>query len=292
MGAEGCVHGRWCKMPTLPIPLKRISGACCNASPGAAVLSLRCTAQITPVRAQNGHPLLAGKPDRSRKNGVTSLGPKLPMNTRIRRLFRIPPSPDSYDASRWGSSKMGTGSRWHHERAPHLSQFGAHHLHPQPSRWITHPLTHAWMIPSSKRKQIRTRGSTNGHTHSAFVATPRPREASVSQQGRAHDPCTHRPQGSKLPLGRHQKSSRGSSTLRKTRRSRVSTRGLALKIGNTPCCARVSEWSSEIGLMRQHPPVGCLSNDLRPGVAFTCSTATSVCPLSHVIKSFPVHVQS
>ena len=32
-------------------------------------------------------------------------------------------SPQSHDASGWGNSKMGTPSRWHHERAPHLSQF-------------------------------------------------------------------------------------------------------------------------------------------------------------------------
>ena len=38
-------------------------------------------------------------------------------------------SPQSHDASRWGSSKMGTSPRWHHARAPHLSQF----LNPPPS---------------------------------------------------------------------------------------------------------------------------------------------------------------
>ena len=31
-------------------------------------------------------------------------------------------SPQNHDASGWGSSKMGTLSRWHHEQAPHLSQ--------------------------------------------------------------------------------------------------------------------------------------------------------------------------
>ena len=32
-------------------------------------------------------------------------------------------SPQSHDASGWGSSKMGTSSQWHHELALHLSQF-------------------------------------------------------------------------------------------------------------------------------------------------------------------------
>ena len=32
-------------------------------------------------------------------------------------------STQTHDASRWGSSKMGTSSQWHHEWAPQLSQF-------------------------------------------------------------------------------------------------------------------------------------------------------------------------
>ena len=37
-------------------------------------------------------------------------------------------SPQSHDASGWGSSKTGTSSQWYHEWAPHPSQF----LNPPP----------------------------------------------------------------------------------------------------------------------------------------------------------------
>ena len=32
-------------------------------------------------------------------------------------------SPQSHEASGWGSAKVGTSSRWYLEPAPHLSQF-------------------------------------------------------------------------------------------------------------------------------------------------------------------------
>ena len=48
-------------------------------------------------------------------------------------------NPQSHDASGWGSSKTETSSRWHHERAPHLSQFLTRPLHAQ---WADNQPTH------------------------------------------------------------------------------------------------------------------------------------------------------
>ena len=66
-------------------------------------------------------------------------------------------SPESPGASWWGSSKVGTSSRWHHERAPYLSQFLNPPLSP-PSQWIDNqPPIHAWRITSSTSMFTYTR---------------------------------------------------------------------------------------------------------------------------------------
>ena len=77
---------------------------------------------------------------------------------------RPAPAPQSHDASRWGTSKMGTLSRWHCERASTPRKFCTRPLQPQRNGWTTNPAIHARRIPSSKGEQVRTPGSTNRHT--------------------------------------------------------------------------------------------------------------------------------
>ena len=91
-------------------------------------------------------------------------------------------SPQSHDASRWGSSKMGTSSRWHHERAPHLSQF----LNPPPSpptQWVDNP-PHSSHVEDSLLKR-----RTNTYTRKYQLAyslslhgTPQPPKESLLGQ--------------------------------------------------------------------------------------------------------------
>ena len=52
---------------------------------------------------------------------------------------------------------------------------------PQPNGWATNPPIHTWKIPSSKGEHVRTSGSTNQHTHSAFMAAPPPFLLSIPQ---------------------------------------------------------------------------------------------------------------
>ena len=81
-------------------------------------------------------------------------------------------SPQSQDASGWGSSNMGTSSRGHQERAPHFAQF----LNPPAS-----PPTQrvdGWSVPPSKGQQ-----NTNRHSLSAFMAHTHPTSRGADAEG-------------------------------------------------------------------------------------------------------------
>ena len=80
-------------------------------------------------------------------------------------------SAHSHDAGGWGSYKVGTSSRWHHERVPHLSQFLGPPRSP-PAQWGDPPPIHTWRIPSSKGEHARSPGSTHRHTHTALIPPP------------------------------------------------------------------------------------------------------------------------
>ena len=66
--------------------------------------------------------------------------------------------PQSHVASGWIGFEMGTSSRWHHERVPHLSPSLNPPLHPPPQQVDNAPPSpiHTWGIPSSKGKQVRS----------------------------------------------------------------------------------------------------------------------------------------
>ena len=100
-------------------------------------------------------------------------------------MYHYPPTPPP--------SKMGTLSRWHHERARHRSRF----LTPPPFTPIptggqpTPPSTRGG-FPPQKRGTRSTPGNTNPHSHSAFMAhapnigRPKRREALRTGTGRTH----------------------------------------------------------------------------------------------------------
>ena len=104
----------------------------------------------------------------------------LPVETRdaCPRGRKMPgPSPQSHDASGWGSSKMGTASQWHCERAPltsrNLSNPPPSPPSPPGGRPPPPPSTSGG-FPPQKGEHVRTPGSTNSPSSFSLDAPPPP----------------------------------------------------------------------------------------------------------------------